>query len=81
MSNGRHSKRVVSDNDTVKLILLKDFRLKTRGEVTGQEYIFSGAGAVVEINKYDAEIMLRKEQNKSCCGTISSPVFQLYSEV
>jgi len=54
-------------DDKMSLQLLKNVKLKYKGPVTGTEYIFDGAGTVVDVYKEDAEIMLQKIPGAGCC--------------
>ncbi|MHA2085430.1 MAG: hypothetical protein ACXADW_21810 [Candidatus Hodarchaeales archaeon] len=80
-SSKRDSKRVkVSDEklsvnkapETVRLILLKDLKLNVIGKVTGKRYHFSGGGSQLDVDKQDAEIMLKKRSG--VCGNCPSSV-------
>ena len=63
---------------TVFLVLLKDMVLTYVGPVTGRKYYFNRAGSTVEVDYEDAQIMLtRKRGAISCCGTRSSPYFDI----
>ena len=88
MSNARRSHRIkpveevtIIDekvNETVPIRLLKSLKVKTKGEATGTIYIFNGAGSIVNVNKSDVEsIMRRNKPVKSCCGSYSSPYFEV----
>ena len=81
--NKRSSKRVkVSDEklkvnktpETVRLMLLKDLKLNVIGKVTGKRYTFSGGGSQLDIDKRDAEIMIKKRSG--ACGGCPSSVGQ-----
>jgi hypothetical protein len=74
----RESERVkVSDEEkkeertpeTVRLVLLKQVKLNYKGPVTGKRYVFGGAGAEVDVDKEDAEIMMSKMGGKCCEGS------------
>lgn len=60
-----------------KLVLLQPLNLKINGPVTGTEYMFPGAGSIVEVDARDAEIMILKRQKSSCCGNEPGYYFQL----
>lgn len=63
--------------EIVKMRLLKDVILKYTGPVTGNMYIFNRGGAVVDVDKRDAEIMINKRSNIPCCsGGTQSPYFE-----
>ena len=52
---------------TKRLRLMKDVRLKYVGRVTGNVYLFSGAGQELDIDERDADEMLAKRSNRGCC--------------
>jgi hypothetical protein len=56
-------------SETVQLVLLRDLKLKYTGPVTGKLYVFSGAGAVVDVDEEDAVIMLEKRGGTCCEGS------------
>lgn len=40
------------------------------GQATGKQYVWMGAGAVVEVDQADAEdVLKRKMGQRSCCGS------------
>ena len=45
---------VIEDISTVRLVLLKDINLNINGPVTGIQYVFSRAGAEVDVDSRDA---------------------------
>jgi hypothetical protein len=53
---------------TVRLVLLRDLVLNYTGPVTKKLYVFSGAGAVVNVDTKDADIMLAKRSGDCCPG-------------
>lgn len=59
-----------SSPNTVFIRLLRDVTYKATGDVTGKEYIWNGAGSVVEVNSEDKnEIMdANNKIPNSCCG-------------
>lgn len=59
----------VTQSETVRLVLLKQVKLNYIGPVTGKKYTFSGAGAEVDVDKKDAEIMINKKGGKCCEGS------------
>jgi hypothetical protein len=88
--DGRDSKRVevviddapvqeVETPKTVRLVLLKNYNpFIVRGAVTEKTYRFYGAGYSLEVDKEDAEGLLSRQSEVSCCvGTIGSPYFSL----
>jgi hypothetical protein len=58
---------------TVRLRLLKSITLNYTGPITGQKYVFSGSGSVVEVDAEDATIMLEKKGGRPCCPTSVGP--------
>lgn len=70
-----HNKRV-EVYKTVRLVLQKNVRLKIKGSVTGNEYVFDDAGAELDVDERDAPVMLAKRNMNPCCsGTYDSPYF------
>ena len=61
----------------VRLRLMRDVKLTTKGKITGTEYQWSGAGAEVDVRQLDVETLLQKGVYKSCCGSIGSPMFEI----
>lgn len=68
---------VEAEPETVRLALRYDVILNTIGPVTGNKYQFRGAGAVLDIDKQDADIMILKMRGKSCsgCTGVSAPSY------
>jgi hypothetical protein len=65
---------------TVRLVLQRNLNpLKILGPVTGNLYIFRGAGYVLEVDDRDATAFLDRPAQRGCCGGIaySSPYFSL----
>jgi len=63
---------------TIKLQLMKDKILRVAGKATGKVYVFSGAGAIVDVDEEDARIMMDRKQPSCCPGSIgSTPYFQI----
>ena len=61
-----------------QLVLNKNKRVRVIGSVTGKEYVFEGAGAIVEVDEQDVPAMLEKGKGVSCCsGTEGAPYFSL----
>lgn len=59
---------------TVRFVLMTDVILKYVGPITGIEYVFNHAGAMVDIDELDAYYILEKmEEHTSCCGGSNSP--------
>lgn len=65
-------KVVKQSSQTVQLVLQRNLKLKYKGPVTGKEYVFSGAGAIVDVDEKDAEIMLQKRGGTCCEGSGST---------
>ena len=53
---------------TVSLQLQIDAIVKVTWTVTGQQYVFHGAGAIVEVDSRDKDELLNKKRGRSCCG-------------
>ena len=66
-----------AEPETVRLALRYDITLNTIGPVTGNKYQFRGAGAILNIDKEDADIMILKKRGKSCsgCTGVSAPSY------
>jgi len=65
-------------SNTVPVRCLLDARTSVTGAVTGEVYIFSGAGAIVDVAQEDADELLNKKRGRACCGGKSGKfVFQL----
>lgn len=55
-----------------------DVILKITGEVTGQVYIFNGAGSIVYVDIKDKDELLNKKRGRACCGSEgSASLFEL----
>jgi len=65
-------KVVKQSSETVQLVLQRNLKLKYKGPVTGKEYVFAGAGAIVDVDEKDAEIMLEKRGGTCCEGSGST---------
>jgi len=61
-------KITAKSSETVQLVLLRNLKLNYTGPVTGKLYVFPGAGAVLDIDAEDAEIMLQKRGGVCCEG-------------
>ena len=63
---------------TVRLRLLMPVNLITTGPVTGKEYIFMGAGSIVDVDKLDENALLAKTSGGcNCPGSAgASPYFE-----
>jgi len=66
-----------SEEETVRIILLKDVKLNYVGKITGNLYVFNGCGSELDVNKKDAEIMLMRKGSPSCCGSQPTPYFDV----
>jgi hypothetical protein len=82
MSNARRSHKIIiideKIEETVPVRLLKSLVVKIKGEATQKIYIFNGAGSIINVDKADVEsIMKRNRSVKSCCGSYSSPYFEI----
>ena len=67
-------------SSTKKIQLLVDAKLKATGYVTGNSYVFNGAGSVVDVDERDVEQLLEKRQGgRQCCGGtgVGNAVFSL----
>ena len=63
---------------TVSIRNLLDATVKLTGTVTGQQYVFHGAGAIVEVDSRDKDEILNKKRGRACCGGQSGKsVFEL----
>lgn len=61
----------------VRLVLLKDVRLKTIGKYTGIEYFFGGSGSELDVDERDAQFLLGKISASCCTGNTNSPYFSI----
>ena len=58
-----------------------DAKLYVTGEYSGREYLFDGAGSVVDVDTRDVEWLLEKRQAKGCCGGGGeTPIFYLVED-
>jgi len=64
---------------TVRLVLQKRKKVKTKGSVSGKEYFFDGAGSDVEVDERDVpELLAKGAGRKNCCGGAQpTPYFQI----
>ena len=65
---------------TQKLRLLIDSNVKVTGKYSGRNYLFSGAGSVVDVDQIDVEWLLERRQGgRQCCGggAMGNVVFEL----
>lgn len=69
------AKKAVSD--TVFLMIQLETTYKVKGKITGDEYVWRGAGNIQPVNRLDAVDLLTKSIRRGCCGsgTINKPVF------
>ena len=70
--------------EKVKIILLQPVNMKYTGAVTGQRYVWNGAGSVTEVDKEDVEELLKKKTRPclTCSGSnVETPYFELVMEV
>lgn len=64
--------------DTVSIVCLLDATVNVTGAVTGQQYVFHGAGSTALVNILDKDEILNKKKGRSCCGGQSNGIlFQL----
>jgi hypothetical protein len=67
-----------ASRSTVRLQLMKEVKLNTIGKVTGKKYTFDGAGAILDVDKEDADILLKRKRSGCCPGSSgSTPYFQI----
>ena len=53
----------------VQVQLMIDAKVSVKGHVTGNSYVFNGAGSVVDVDETDVENLLEKRQGgRQCCG-------------
>lgn len=66
------------EDNTVAVMLLRAKVVKVTGKFTGREYVFDGAGSVInDVDRTDAEEMINKHLPPSCCGSYPTPYFQI----
>jgi len=64
--------------ETVPVRLMKSMIVKVIGSTTGKEYLFNGAGSIINVDKSDLESIRKKNRiHQSCCGSYSSPYFDI----
>jgi len=68
-------------SETVSIISLRNMKINYTGKASGKLYVFDGAGAVVDVDVEDAEIMLAK-RGGNCCpgGSGPAPYFSKLEE-
>jgi hypothetical protein len=77
---------VVVPADEVTLVRIAnhiDAKVKVQSRYSGREYLFDGAGSVVNVDERDVEWMLEKRQGeRQCCGGTGggNVVFKLAEE-
>ena len=62
---------------SVTIVLLQDVLLKITGSVTGNLYIFPGAGSIVSVDERDLPRLLAKKGGAPCCADRPSTYFQV----
>jgi hypothetical protein len=62
---------------TVRLVLLKAVTLQTTGKVTGNLYLFPGAGSENDVDVRDADFLLSRVSKSCCSGNTNSPYFEI----
>ena len=64
-------------SDTVLLMIQIETTFKTKEKITGNEYVWRGAGNIQPVDHKDAEGLLALSIRRGCCGsgTINKPVF------
>jgi len=85
MPNARRSSKIdiiapqeQNEAETVPVRLMKELKVNVIGAVTGNTYIFNGAGSIVNVDKLDMENINKKNYvHNSCCGSYSSPYFDI----
>ena len=66
-----------------KLRLLIDSKLIVIGKYSGRNYLFNGAGSVVDVDQIDVDWLLERRQGgRQCCGggATGNAVFELVKE-
>ena len=55
--------------EEVAIVSSVDAKIKVTNTPSGREYVFLGAGSVVNVDKRDEEFLLNKRQGeRQCCG-------------
>ena len=63
---------------TIRLVLLRNTTMKIAGSVTGNLYVFSGAGSTMDVDEKDAQKFLEMRRNScNCSGMPGQPYFQV----
>lgn len=64
--------------ETVTVMNMRNMIIYYVGKNTGRTYVFNGAGSTVEnVDKIDADEMVNLPIAPSCCGSFSTPYFQI----
>jgi hypothetical protein len=59
----------ISERATQAVRLMIDANVKVTGSHSGDAYLFTGAGSVVDVDEKDVEELLAKRQGgRQCCG-------------
>jgi hypothetical protein len=73
------SKSSTKKSTSVAVRLLKNTKYRITG-ISGNKYVFNGAGSVLSVNSKDVNLLMKKNEKipRSCCGgTSSSKIFEL----
>lgn len=66
----------IHTEDIIKTIQIQNLypaKVVVKGRVSGQPYVWSGAGAITDVREEDVEDLLaRKIGNRACCGPNTS---------
>ena len=68
---------ILKEPETVRVMLMHDVILNYTGIATGNLYVFNRGGSIQNVDKRDAETMLKRNEQQSCCGSVSTPYFEL----
>jgi len=69
---------IEQEDEVVSIRCLKPMIVRVTGEATQTKYIFNGMGSILDVDAKDVEsIMRRNKRIQSCCGSYSSPYFEL----
>ena len=67
----------IDEPKTTRIVLQRNIgTMIVRGNVTGTEYRFYGAGYQLDVANEDLEDLLSKKRG-GCCGSVASPYFVL----
>lgn len=78
-SNPKSRSTSKSAPKSVKIRLLKNAVYKIKG-IEGKQYVFNGAGSVLNVDTSDVKLLMKKNENRpdTCCGnTSNSKIFEL----